>query len=216
MYRAARRDDAGALVAFKVLRVNEEGAAPANSMAELTEETQRELLSLQQCDSPHVIRYIGAFLFDGLLWIAMEYCRVSAQAVMRHSQQPFAEAEIAAVCAQALSGLHYLHAEKRLIHRDVKAANILLTEAGGVKLADFGVAAQVSGTLAKRSTVIGTPMWMSPEMIEVRRDGIGIGIDGTQREPPTRAPNESPNELLAGTDLMVWRIVRLVRAGGRV
>ena len=75
-----------------------------------------------------------------------------------------------ALCSEVLQGLVYLHEDRRTVHRDIKAANILLTATGGVKLADFGVSARMEGTLAH--TVIGTPHWMSPEMI------TGAGYDG--------------------------------------
>ena len=79
-------------------------------------------------------------------------------------------ADMCALCSEVLSGLVYLHEDRRTVHRDIKAANILLTAAGGVKLADFGVSARMEGTLAH--TVIGTPHWMSPEVI------TGAGYDG--------------------------------------
>ena len=72
--------------------------------------------------------------------------------------------QIAAAVAGTIEGLRYLHA-RNLIHRDVKAGNLLLSEVGVIKLADFGVSAQISQTLSKRATVIGTPFWMAPEVI---------------------------------------------------
>jgi serine/threonine protein kinase len=182
VYRATSRATSR-LVAFKVLPLEEDA---------ISHELLMELNSLRRCDHPNIVRYHSSYVFDAQLWIAMEYCSVSALGIMRQSRQPFAEVEVAAVCAEALRGLDYLHSVCRLIHRDVKAGNILLTEAGNVKLADFGVAAQISGTLAKRSTVIGSPMWMSPEMIvdgsyDFKTDIWSLGITAielAQFNPP--------------------------------
>jgi len=69
------------------------------------------------------------------------------------------------VCTMALKGLKYLHSMKK-IHRDIKSGNILLNHEGDCKLADFGVSAELNTTLAKRKTVIGTPYWMAPEVLQ--------------------------------------------------
>nr|AHJ60959.1 HPO [Schmidtea mediterranea] len=126
----------------------------------------KEISIMQQCKSDYIVQYYGSFYDSHDLWIVMEYCGAgSVSDIMRLRNKTCNEEEIAIILQGSLKGLEYIHQLKK-IHRDIKAGNILLTEEGNAKLADFGVAGQLSDTLAKRNTVIGTPYWMAPEVIQ--------------------------------------------------
>jgi serine/threonine kinase 3 len=122
---------------------------------------------MKQCRSPHIVSYYGSYLHEANeeLWIVMELCEVgSVMDIMDDLGTPLREPVLVPILRQTLLGLSYLHSVKK-IHRDIKAANLLLTATGHAKLADFGVTGQLTDTLAKRNTVIGTPYWMAPEVI---------------------------------------------------
>ena len=167
------------------------------ALNEVSSELKKELKLLQRCNSAYIVRAFGAFAKPKELWIVMEYCDLgSLLDVMRSMDEPLPEAAIAAACSDSLRGLSYMHTQKRgIIHRDIKSANILLNSEGRVKLADFGVAAQLNSTASKRNTVIGTPHWMSPEVIsngkyDARADVWSLGITAielAQGRPPHHA-----------------------------
>ncbi|KAK1796329.1 hypothetical protein P4O66_009395 [Electrophorus voltai] len=130
------------------------------------QEIIKEISIMQQCNSPHVVKYYGSYFKNSDLWIVMEYCAAgSVSDIIRQRNKTLIEDEIAAILQSTLKGLEYLHFMRK-IHRDIKAGNILLNSEGQAKLADFGVAGQLTDTMAKRNTVIGTPFWMAPEVIQ--------------------------------------------------
>ncbi|KAJ3591071.1 hypothetical protein NHX12_009018 [Muraenolepis orangiensis] len=130
------------------------------------------------------VAYYGSYIWANKLWICMEFCVTG----------PMSELQIAYICREMLQGLDYLHGQKK-IHRDIKGANILLNDQGEVKLADFGISAQITATLARRMSFIGTPYWMAPEVAAVEMKGgynelcdiwsVGItAIELVELQPP--------------------------------
>lgn len=121
---------------------------------------------MMECNSEYIVRLKGCFLESKHLWIMMEYCEGgSISDLMKLSQSVLNEEQIASVVIDILKGLSFLHSHNR-IHRDIKAGNILLSSDGKAKLADFGVSGQLSKSTTRRHTVIGTPFWMAPEVIQ--------------------------------------------------
>jgi serine/threonine protein kinase len=156
------------------------------------DDIMKEIEFMKGCRSPYIVRYFGSYFKENELWIVMEYCGAGSVCdMMKICDNTLSEDQIAVVCKDVLNGLAYLHGMLK-IHRDIKAGNVLLNNQGASKLADFGVSGQLSDTLAKRQTVIGTPFWMAPEVIQevgydLKADIWSLGItciEMAESKPP--------------------------------
>ncbi|XP_041986044.1 mitogen-activated protein kinase kinase kinase kinase 5 isoform X2 [Aricia agestis] len=161
VYKAKRLNGNNELAAIKVIKLE-----PGDDFGII----QQEILMMRDCRHPNVVAYYGSYLRRDKLWISMEYCGGGSLQDIYHVTGPLTELQIAYMCRETLTGLSYLHSMGKM-HRDIKGANILLTECGDVKLADFGVSAQITATINKRKSFIGTPYWMAPEVAAVERKG---------------------------------------------
>ncbi|XP_008320594.1 STE20-like serine/threonine-protein kinase isoform X4 [Cynoglossus semilaevis] len=192
VYKAQNKQN-GTLAAAKVIDTKTEDEL---------EDYMVEIDILASCDHHHIVKLLDAFYFEDKLWILIEFCAGGAvDAIMLELERPLTEPQIRVVCRQTLEALSYLH-ESKVIHRDLKAGNILLSLDGEVKLADFGVSAKNTKTLQRRDSFIGTPYWMAPEVVmcETSKDrpydykadiwSLGVTlIELAQIEPPNHEMN---------------------------
>uniref|UniRef100_A0AAR2M4P0 Mitogen-activated protein kinase kinase kinase kinase n=1 Tax=Pygocentrus nattereri TaxID=42514 RepID=A0AAR2M4P0_PYGNA len=165
----ARNISTGELAAVKIIKLE-----PGDDFSII----QQEIFMVKECTHHNIVAYFGSYLSREKLWICMEYCGGGSLQDIYHVTGPLSELQIAYVCRETLQG-----------------ANILLTDNGDVKLADFGVAAKITATIAKRKSFIGTPYWMAPEVAAVEKNGgynqlcdiwaVGItAIELAELQPP--------------------------------
>jgi serine/threonine kinase 3 len=133
-----------------------------------TQKLQKEIDIMRKIPpAPEIVKYHGCYIKDDMLLIVMEYCDGgSMMDILRLCKRKLNEDQIAAACAAVVRGLEHLHKNVKIIHRDIKAANVLLNSKGEAKLADFGVSAQLATSTQRQKTVIGSPFWMAPEVID--------------------------------------------------
>ncbi|XP_063036847.1 serine/threonine-protein kinase PAK 1-like [Melospiza melodia melodia] len=154
----------GQQVAIKIMSLEEE-------MSE--ELAANEILAMRDNRSPNIVTYLDSYLVDAELWLAMEFMDGGTLFDVLRAVY-LEEGQIGAVCRECLQGLHFLHS-RQVIHRDIKSCNVLVGTDGSVKLGDFGLCAQLSPEHSKRSSSVGTPSWMAPEV--VRGEAYGPKVD---------------------------------------
>ncbi|ELT89576.1 hypothetical protein CAPTEDRAFT_194253, partial [Capitella teleta] len=190
-----RHTKTGQLAAIKVMSVTEDEE----------EEIKLEINVLKKYSNHrNIATYYGAFIKksppgkDDQLWLVMEFCGAGSitDMVKATKGNSLKEEWIAYICREILRGLAHLHS-KKVIHRDIKGQNVLLTDNAEIKLVDFGVSAQLDKTVGRRNTFIGTPYWMAPEVIACDENpdatydnksdlwSLGItGIEMAEGKPP--------------------------------
>ncbi|KAG5420676.1 STE7 [Candida metapsilosis] len=135
----------------------------------------RELRILHECQSPYIIEFYGAFLnSNNTIVICMEYCNCGSldKILPLCDNHQFPLYVLKKLSFAILSGLSYLYDKHKIIHRDIKPNNVLMTHRGEFKLCDFGVSRELTNSLAMADTFVGTSMYMSPERIQ----GLNYGV----------------------------------------
>uniref|UniRef100_A0AAR2L8I7 Mitogen-activated protein kinase kinase kinase kinase n=1 Tax=Pygocentrus nattereri TaxID=42514 RepID=A0AAR2L8I7_PYGNA len=176
----ARNVSTGELTAIKVIKLE-----PGEDFAVV----QQEITMMKDCKHSNIVAYFGSYLRRDKLWICMEFCGGGSLQDIYHVTGPLTESQIAYMSRETLQGLYYLHSKGKM-HRDIKVTRICFCS-----IADFGVSAQITATLAKRKSFIGTPYWMAPEVAAVERKGgynhlcdiwaVGItAIELAELQPP--------------------------------
>lgn len=153
----ARERKTGTLCAIKMIYLNDKSTL---------EGCLKEIQIMSSCNSHYIVSYIGTYHHDSHLWIVMEYCEFgSLKRIMNKHGRPLSEKTIGAIVYCILKGIAYIHSRK-LIHRDIKADNILIGNDGVAKISDFGVSTKLLSTFGCTNSVSGSPYWMSPESLQ--------------------------------------------------
>ncbi|KAE8442301.1 hypothetical protein EG329_003501 [Mollisiaceae sp. DMI_Dod_QoI] len=169
-----------AIVAVKIIDIDESDTLnprQADSYSEFLKEVNA-LRLLSENNAKNINHVLEALPVGKAMWMITEYCGGGSVATLMKPTSPggLNEKWIIPILREVSLALKYVH-EVGIIHRDIKCANVLVTEQGNVQLCDFGVAGIVESKLDKRSTIIGTPHWMAPELFREKTTSYGKEVD---------------------------------------
>ncbi|KAJ1992210.1 Protein kinase [Dimargaris cristalligena] len=196
LYQKIKKVGQGASGSVYVARSLATGQKVAIKQMDLSSQPRKELLVneiivMKESQHPNIVNYIESFLIHSMeLWVVMEYMEGGALTDIIDNNN-LSERQIATICFEVTKGLQHLHSQS-IIHRDIKSDNILMGIEGQVKITDFGFCAKLSEAHSKRSTMVGTPYWMAPEVVKQKSYGpkvdiwsLGImAIEMIENEPP--------------------------------
>lgn len=174
----------------------------------------RELQVLYRCNSPFIVDFYGSFLSDGEINVMLEYMDTGSLDMVLKRIGRIEENVLGAICFHVLSGLQYLQVDQKIIHRDVKPSNMLVSTSGQIKLCDFGVSGELTNTLA--NTFVGTRSYMAPERLigtkyAAESDIWSLGLSlyematgnfpiPVENPPPPLVPIRNPPAVLPDTE----------------
>ncbi|KAJ1973360.1 Protein kinase [Dimargaris xerosporica] len=196
LYQKIKKVGQGASGSVYVARSLSTGKKVAIKQMDLSTQPRKELLVteinvMKESQHVNIVNYIESFLIHSMeLWVVMEYMEGGALTDVIDNNN-ISERQIATICFEVTKGLQHLHSQS-IIHRDIKSDNILMSIEGQVKITDFGFCAKLSESHSKRSTMVGTPYWMAPEVVKQKAYGpkvdiwsLGImAIEMVENEPP--------------------------------
>ena len=159
MYRALNRETGD----FRAIKEIPTRNMPVGHL----EAVQSEIDLLHNLQHEQIVRYFEAIRTEGHLYLVLEYVENGSLATLIKNFGSVSEHLVCVYVRQVLVGLEWLH-EQGVCHRDIKGANLLITKDGKVKLADFGVARKLTDSRAQSTSVVGTPYWMAPEVIQMK------------------------------------------------
>ncbi|KAI8620286.1 kinase-like domain-containing protein [Chytriomyces sp. MP71] len=185
IYRKVKKVGEGASGKVYLARNVQDASAPTVAIKEMLLAKQprkdllvNEIMIMKECIHPNIVKYMDSFLVGPDLWLILEYMDGGKLTDVIDTHGRLKEPQIASICNEIIKGIIHLH-KRNIIHRDIKSDNVLIGRDGAIKLTDFGYSARISVARKQRSTLVGTPYWMAPEVVKMKPYGPKVDIWST-------------------------------------